>query len=402
MCIRDRYSKKQRLLQIDEDDVIERLATMEGRIDGIVRKDRVRPMELETAAKLIKNLSDLKLNTAVKEVQDALSRKVDKPTEEQVARRTVRMWKTGIAEKQNDASAIELGKFQSALTAKKEQRAIEEFDARAAEEHAASLLKARKGVGEQATTGSVSAQLSSAHQTQLSQKITDTAKDLADAVATPSAEDGQPASPHKALLEKQFRRELQDSAGRMVSGIASSIKRRMGDGPDGSAAKAGYLSPAAARDMAVRDALNANREVGQAFHDVRQAEADVAQARARAHPHGYPLPLEAAHSPAGVLPGLPPRLSAAEMELALRDSRSGDIDRAAFEAALRGDHMDRRLTEELRIEDAMRRDAAFSGQPPPPGLARARAEVERLSSELSREAVTGVETYLRGPDGSTH
>jgi hypothetical protein len=389
------YSKKQRLLQVDEDDVIERLATMEGRIDGIVRKDRVRPMELETAAKLIKNLADLKLNTAVKEVQDALSRKVDKPTEEQVARRTVRMWKTGIADKQNDQSAVELGKFQSALTAKKEQRAIEEFDARAAEEHAASLLKQRKTVGEQQpTTGSVSAHLSSAHQTQLSQKISDTAKDLAGAVATPGGEGDAPSSPHKALLEKQFRRELQDSAGRMVSGIASSIKRRMGDGPDGASATSGYLSPAAARDMAVRDALAANREVGAAFRDVQQAEAAAADAHARAH--GMPLPLEAARGPAGVIPGLPPRLSAAEMDLALRDARHGDIDRAAFDAAVRGDHMDRRLTEELRIEDAMRRDAAMHGHPA--GLARARAEVERLSSELSREAVTGVETYLRGPE----
>merc|ERR1712159_553204 len=116
------YAKKQRLLQIDEDDVIERMATMEGRIDGIVRKDRVRPMELETAVKLVKNLNDLKLNTSVKEVQDALGKKVDKPTEEQVARRTVRMWKTGVADKTTDKSEPALGKFQSALQAKKEQR----------------------------------------------------------------------------------------------------------------------------------------------------------------------------------------------------------------------------------------------------------------------------------------
>merc|ERR1711959_842604 len=181
------YSKKQRLLQVDEDDVIERLATMEGRIDGIVRKDRVRPMELECAVKLAKNLSDLKLNTAVKEVQDALSRKVDKPTEEQVARRTVRMWKTGIADKQHDQSAIELGKFQSALTAKKEQRALDDFDARAAEEHASALLKQdRKSVGEQRSGMSSSGVMAGAPgQSQLGQKISDTARDLADAVATP-------------------------------------------------------------------------------------------------------------------------------------------------------------------------------------------------------------------------
>merc|ERR1711959_756066 len=181
------YSKKQRLLQVDEDDVIERLATMEGRIDGIVRKDRVRPMELETAVKLAKNLSDLKLNTAVKEVQDALSRKVDKPTEEQIARRTVRMWKTGVADKQHDQSAIELGKFQSALTAKKEQRALEDFDARAAEEHASALLKQdRKSVGEQRSGMSSSGVMAGAPgQSQLGQKISDTARDLADAVATP-------------------------------------------------------------------------------------------------------------------------------------------------------------------------------------------------------------------------
>merc|ERR1712072_1414752 len=208
------YAKKQRLLQVDEDDVIERLATMEGRIDGIVRKDRVRPMELECAVKLAKNLSDLKLNTAVKEVQDALARKVDKPTEEQVARRTVRMWKTGVADKQHDQSAIELGKFQSALTAKKEQRALEDFDARAAEEHAASLLKeSRKTVGEQFASGTTAALTAAVAQTQLGQKISDTAKDLADAVATTEGGTNEmPSSPHRALLEKQFRRELQDSA----------------------------------------------------------------------------------------------------------------------------------------------------------------------------------------------
>jgi hypothetical protein len=311
---------------------------------------------------------------------------VDKPTEEQVARRTVRMWKTGIADKQNDESSVELGKFQSALAAKKEQRAIEEFDARAAEEHAASLLKQRKTVGEQATTGSVGAHLAGAHPSQLSQKINDTAKDLAGAVATPGADSDLPASPHKALLEKQFRRELQDSAGRMVSGIASSIKRRMGDDA-GSSSKGGYLSPAAARDMAVRDALAANQEVGQAFHDMRVAEE-------RAAAMGHPMALEGGFAPQGVIPGLPPRLSAAEMDMHLRDARHGNIDRAAYNAAVRGDHMDRRLTEELRIEDSMRRGF---GSPPPAGLARARAEVERLSSELSREAVTGVETYLRGP-----
>merc|ERR1719502_1238402 len=372
------YSKKQRLLQVDEDDVIERLATMEGRIDGIVRKDRVRPMEIETAVKLAKNLADLKLNTAVKEVQDALARKVDKPTEEQVTRRTVRMWKTGIADKQNDQAAVELGKFQSALTAKKEQRAIEDFDARAAQEHAASLVKQqRKTVGEQVAAASGVAP------SQLGSKISETAKDLADAVATPDGDGELSASPHRALLEKQFRRELQDSAGRMVSGIASSIKRRMGDeGPS----RGGVLSPAAARDMAVRDVLAQNQEVGNAFRDMRAAEA-----------HAATMALEGPGAPQGVIPGLPPRLSAAEMDLALRDARHGDIDRAAFDAAMRGNAMDRRLTEELRIEDAIRHDTAMRGLAPPAGLSRARAEVERLSSELSREAVTGVETYLRGP-----
>merc|ERR1712072_1452424 len=141
------YAKKQRLLQIDEDDIIERMATMEGRIDGIVRKDRVRPMELETAVKLVKNLNDLKLNTSVKEVQDALGKKVDKPTEDQVARRTVRMWKTGVSDKSTDKSSPALGKFQSALTAKKEQRAKEDFDAKSVAEHQAALQKERKAVG---------------------------------------------------------------------------------------------------------------------------------------------------------------------------------------------------------------------------------------------------------------
>merc|ERR1711924_583202 len=78
----------------------------------------------------------------------------------------------------------------------------------------------------------------------------------------------------------------------------------------------------------------------------------------------------------------------------------------ALESAMRGDYLDRRLTEELRMEEALRMDAAAAaGMPPtmappmpygsPGGLARARLEVERLSGELSREAVTGVSTYLR-------
>merc|ERR1712153_260409 len=101
-----------------------------------------------------------------------------------------------------------------------------------------------------------------------------------------------------ALLEKQFRRELQDSAGRMVSGIASSIKRRMGDGPEGGSPMHGVLSPGAARNMAVRDALAGNREVGRALGDMQSAEMD--------------LSLEGPFAPQGIVPGLPPRLSAAD------------------------------------------------------------------------------------------
>jgi len=381
------YAKKQRLLQIDEDDVIERMATMEGRIDGIVRKDRVRPMELETAVKLAKNLSDLKLNTSVKEVQDALGKKVDKPTEEQVARRTVRMWKTGVADKSQDSSSPALGKFQSALNAKKEQRAKEDFDAKAVEEHQAALAKDRKTVGGKAIAGAAAP----AGDAQLADAVTSASKELADAVAAPADDSKLPRSPHRVLLEKQFRRELQDSAGRMVSGIAASIKRRMGEDDAGAAlpASAGaYLSPSRARDMAVRDALSSEREIDAAMRDMRAAEIDAAvrHMSPTRGPHG---------------------LSPAEMDMAMRDAASGHVDRFALEAAMRGDHMDRRLTEELRIEEALRMDAgaaaaAAAGMPLPPppfgspgGLARARLEVERLGQELSREAVSGVETYLK-------
>merc|ERR1711966_171159 len=102
---------------------------------------------------LVKNLNDLKLNTSVKEVQDALSKKVDKPTEEQVARRTVRMWKTGVTDKSVDKTTPALGKFQSALQAKKEQRAKEDFDAKAVAGHQAALMKERKQVGGGAASG---------------------------------------------------------------------------------------------------------------------------------------------------------------------------------------------------------------------------------------------------------
>jgi hypothetical protein len=380
------YAKKQRLMQIDEDDVIERMATMEGRIDGIVRKDRIRPMELETAVKLVKNLNDLKLNTSVKEVQDALSKKVDKPTEEQVARRTVRMWKTGVTDKSVDKTTPALGKFQSALQAKKEQRAKEDFDAKAVEEHQRALAKDRKQVGGKTAGGAP------ADDAQLASGVSVAAKELADAVSTPEHDPSAlPRSPHRVLLEKQFRRELQDSAGRMVSGIAASIKRRMGEEDAGAAlpsSQGAYLSPSRARDMAVRDALSAEREIDVAMRDMRAAEIDAAVAN--------------------MGPGMaPPRLSAAEMDMAMRDAQAGQVDRFALEAAMRGDQMDRRLTEELRIEEALRMDAAAAAAaghpgmgPPlpigsPGGLARARLEVERLSGELSREAVSGVETYLR-------
>jgi len=383
------YVKKQRLMQIDEDDVIERMATMEGRIDGIVRKDRIRPMELETAVKLVKNLNDLKLNTSVKEVQDALSKKVDKPTEEQVARRTVRMWKTGVTDKSVDKTTPALGKFQSALQAKKEQRAKEDFDAKAVEEHQAALAQQRKAVGGKSTgTGAP------ADDAQLASGVTQAAKELADAVSTPEHDPAKlPRSPHRVLLEKQFRRELQDSAGRMVSGIAASIKRRMGEEEAGAAlpsSQGAYLSPSRARDMAVRDALSSEREIETAMRDMRAAEIDA---------------LSRQMAP----PGAGPRLSAAEMDMAMRDAQAGQVDRFALEAAMRGDQLDRRLTEELRIEEALRMDAAAAAAavggdfaPPPPlpmsspgGLARARLEIERLSGELSREAVSGVETYLR-------
>lgn len=376
------YAKKTRLLQIDDDDVIERMATMEGRIDGIVRKDRIRPMELETAVKLVKNLNDLKLNTSVKEVQDALSKKVDKPTEEQVARRTVRMWKTGVTDKSADTSTPALGKFQSALHAKKEQRAKEEFDAKAVEDHQAALAKERKQVG-----GKPALALAPEEES-IATGVSAAAKELADAVNTTEDPSKLPRSPHRVLLEKQFRRELQDSAGRMVSGIAASIKRRMGEEDAGAAlpASAGaYLSPSRARDMAVRDALSAEREIDVAMRDMRAAEIDAAVRQM---------------SPGRAQPGL----SAAEMDMAMRDAQSAHVDRFALEAAMRGDNLDRRLTEELRIEEALRMDAgaaaAAGALPPPPmlgspgGLARARLEVERLSGELSREAVSGVETYL--------
>jgi hypothetical protein len=374
------YAKKQRLMQIDEDDIIERMATMEGRIDGIVRKDRIRPMELETAVKLVKNLNDLKLNTSVKEVQDALGKKVDKPNEEQVARRTVRMWKTGVTDKSVDKTTPALGKFQSALAAKKEQRAKDDFDARAVEEHQAALAASRKQVGGAAAIAGP------AGDAQLSDDVTASAKELAEAVSTPELDSGAaPRSPHRVLLEKQFRRELQDSAGRMVSGIAASIKRRMGDEDAGAALPAtqgAYLSPGRARDMAVRDALSAEREIDVAMRDMRAAEIDGA-----------------VRMPVG---GPAASLSAAEMDMAMRDAAGGHADRFALEAAMRGGQMDRRLTEELRIEEAMRMNAAAAAGGPPPmpmgspgGLARARLEVERLSGELSREAVSGVETFLR-------
>jgi hypothetical protein len=376
------YAKKQRLLQIDEDDVIERMATMEGRIDGIVRKDRIRPMELETAVKLVKNLNDLKLNTSAKEVQDALSKKVDKPTEEQVARRTVRMWKTGVADKSTDKTTPALGKFQSALHAKKEQRAKEEFDAKAVEDHQAALAKERKQVGGKPTLALHEGE------EQLAGNVSQSARELADAVSASDADPSKlPRSPHRVLLEKQFRRELQDSAGRMVSGIAASIKRRMGEEDAGAAlpgSHGAYLSPSRARDMAVRDALASEREIDVAMRDMREAEIDAAVRHM---------------SPERALPGH----SAAEMDLAMRDAQASHVDRFALEAAMRGDHLDRRLTEELRIEEALRMDAAAGRAPPHPalvgpgspgGLARARLEVERLSGELSREAVGGVEQYL--------
>jgi len=298
-----------------------------------------------------------------------------------------------VADKSQDKSSPALGKFQSALNAKKEQRAKEDFDAKAVEEHQANLAKERKSVGGKAIGGPGAP----ADDAQLASAVTSASKELADAVSTPEDPSKLPRSPHRVLLEKQFRRELQDSAGRMVSGIAASIKRRMGEDDAGAAlpASAGaYLSPSRARDMAVRDALSAEREIDAAMRDMRAVEIDAAvRHMSPGHPHPVPG-------------GAPPPMSAAEMDMAMRDAQAGHVDRFALEAAMRGDHMDRRLTEELRIEEALRMDAgaaaaAAAGMPfsppfgSPGGLARARLEVERLSGELSREAVSGVETYLK-------
>merc|ERR1712216_270017 len=139
---------------------------------------------------------------------------------------------------------------------------------------------------------------------QLAGNVSQSARELADAVSASDADPSKlPRSPHRVLLEKQFRRELQDSAGRMVSGIAASIKRRMGEEDAGAAlpgSHGAYLSPSRARDMAVRDALASEREIDVAMRDMRAAEIDA---------------LSRQMAP----PGAGPRLSAAEMDMAMRD-----------------------------------------------------------------------------------
>jgi len=69
-------------------DANEVARTMEAVVQGIVTKPRVRQFELQAAAVFTRRIMDIKLHAAMDSVNEALSQKVDKPTAEDIARRT--------------------------------------------------------------------------------------------------------------------------------------------------------------------------------------------------------------------------------------------------------------------------------------------------------------------------
>lgn len=66
---------------------LEVVDTMQAYIHSVVRKDRVRPYELQAVASFLSRCSDIKLDLAITGVNDVLVNKIDKPTAEEIARR---------------------------------------------------------------------------------------------------------------------------------------------------------------------------------------------------------------------------------------------------------------------------------------------------------------------------
>jgi len=67
---------------------LELAETMQADIDNIVNKPNVRPWELQVAAAYLGKVNDIKLHAALTQVHEALISKVDKPTAEDIARRS--------------------------------------------------------------------------------------------------------------------------------------------------------------------------------------------------------------------------------------------------------------------------------------------------------------------------
>jgi len=87
-------SRKARLLAEAEamdttaGDPVEVAKTLEAYVQGIVNKPKVRPYELQAASSFLARIAELKLGVAMTQVSDALDNKVNKPSAEDVARRS--------------------------------------------------------------------------------------------------------------------------------------------------------------------------------------------------------------------------------------------------------------------------------------------------------------------------
>lgn len=92
-----RLQHKLRLLEIcerEESDPLEIAQAMETVVEGIVIRQDVRTHELQVAHALRGRISDLKLHAAITVVNQALVKKVDRPTAEMIQRRGLRSWES--------------------------------------------------------------------------------------------------------------------------------------------------------------------------------------------------------------------------------------------------------------------------------------------------------------------
>lgn len=92
-----RMQHKLRLLEIcerDASDPLDLAQAMEHVVEGVVLRQHVRTHELQVAHALRGRIADLRLHASVVALEQALGKKVDKPTAEMIQRRGLRNWES--------------------------------------------------------------------------------------------------------------------------------------------------------------------------------------------------------------------------------------------------------------------------------------------------------------------